>query len=441
MNTPPPSPTTPPASTHPFPTPAVEPPPGRWDWLRECPATWFLMLVWVTLFGWGLARSGGEWSIRRLLVGEAVRLSVLKDMGASIPSRVVSGQFQRVVTANHLHLNVLHLGLNLLGLYFLGRIVEEWYGAGQFLGAALLIGTGGNAVSAVVRVVLGRGELISVGGSTLVFGLIGLCAVVGMRTHTRYGQHLRQQMFLLLFINGVIGFLVPGVDNLNHAAGAAMGGLVGLADLWMFHRAGRTINRGIALVAALAVAASFGVQVQAARAEATRAELLRTLAQLQLSALQNRIQWDALRRNHQMLAAPDLGLNSLTEFQLYFIKRSTGLPRTLRFVGLTPRVRRALRDALRSALESDRIPWDGPDPEARRRLRELIARALFKNPTPEELVEVGELIQKIDRADQAQLEKRLAHLLGTDQVRVVERIEPRQRPAQGARPPDALTKP
>ena len=409
-------------------------PPGRWSWLTDCPATWFLMLVWLGLFGWGVTRSGGDWSARRVVVGEAVRLSVLKEMGASIPSRVVSGEFQRVVTANHLHLNMLHLGLNLLGLYFLGRIVEEWYGAGQFLGAALVIGASGNAISAVVRMVLGKGELISVGGSTLVFGLIGLCAVVGMRTRTRYGQQLRRQMFTLLILNGVIGFLVPGVDNLNHAAGAAMGGLVGLADLWMFHRAGRKLNRGIGLVAVLAIVVSFGFQDRAVRAEATQTELLRSIAQRQFETLQNRIRWETIRRSHQMLAAPDLGLDSLTEFQLYFIKRSTGLPRTLRFVGLTPRGRQALRNSLRSALQSDLIAWDGPDPEARRLLRELVARSLFKNPIPEELKEASELIRRIVQADQAQLENEAAKLLGTDQVRIVERIEPRLQPAENAKP-------
>ena len=85
--------------------------------------------------------------------------------------------------------------MNLFVMYQLGGLVESWYGPWQFLAVYVVIGCGGNLLSALVRHALGSDPRIaSGGGSTVVLGLVALCAVVGWRSRTRIGDYLRSQM-------------------------------------------------------------------------------------------------------------------------------------------------------------------------------------------------------------------------------------------------------
>ena len=50
-------------------------------------------------------------------------------------------------TATFVHYNLLHIGLNVIGLYALGRIVESWYGTGPLLTIYVLIAALGNTIA------------------------------------------------------------------------------------------------------------------------------------------------------------------------------------------------------------------------------------------------------------------------------------------------------
>ncbi len=85
------------------------------------------------------------------------------------------GQIWRLITCNFVHYSLIHITLNLLAMYQLGSMVEEWYGSYQFVFVYGLLGGLGNLVSAFIRIGVGANPQIhSGGGSVLIMGLVGM---------------------------------------------------------------------------------------------------------------------------------------------------------------------------------------------------------------------------------------------------------------------------
>jgi rhomboid protease GluP len=53
--------------------------------------------------------------------------------GGKINELILIGQVWRLITPVLLHGSILHLGMNMYGLYILGRGLEMYYGHGRFL--------------------------------------------------------------------------------------------------------------------------------------------------------------------------------------------------------------------------------------------------------------------------------------------------------------------
>ena len=147
---------------------------------------------------------------------------------------LAQGQVWRTLTSTFVHYGLLHLATNLFGMYQLGTLIEEWYGSWQTLALYVLIGTGGNALSALMRHEMGANPQVhSGGGSTVLLGFVALCAVVGWRARTRLGDFLRGQMVAILIYTALLGLVlplfnylvrVPSIDNWGHAGGVMLVG-------------------------------------------------------------------------------------------------------------------------------------------------------------------------------------------------------------------------
>ncbi|MEX0777879.1 MAG: rhomboid family intramembrane serine protease [Phycisphaeraceae bacterium] len=90
-------------------------------------------------------------------------------------------QVWRWVTYQFLHAHLLHLGLNMLGLYIFGPVMEKWWGGRRFLGFYLLCGMSGAwlfSVLAYLNVIsAGVGQPL-IGASGSVYGILMGCALV-----------------------------------------------------------------------------------------------------------------------------------------------------------------------------------------------------------------------------------------------------------------------
>jgi membrane associated rhomboid family serine protease len=179
---------------------------------------------------------------------------------------VAVGEYWRLWTVTLLHGNELHLFFNMYALYLSGRIVERWYGSLPFLVFYLACAAAGSIGSFVFG-----GNVPSVGASGAVFGLFGLLLSAGRIHHPvdRQSRALVGQLGMLILINLLFGFAVPGIDNAAHLGGLAAGLWLGalipptrvqtLASLWQ--RAGQAGAAHVAKVPLFAQVIALGVVV------------------------------------------------------------------------------------------------------------------------------------------------------------------------------------
>jgi rhomboid protease GluP len=145
---------------------------------------------------------------------------VLQRMGASLPLPDNLEEPWRFVTAVFLHASLMHIAFNMWVLMDIGPQVEELYGTGRFLFIYVVTGIGGYALSSA----FGK---FSVGGSGALLGLIGVMLAITVGRKSAGMQMLRSQLIRWLIYIGVLGLLMPGIDNYAHLGGLATGFLLG----------------------------------------------------------------------------------------------------------------------------------------------------------------------------------------------------------------------
>jgi membrane associated rhomboid family serine protease len=123
-----------------------------------------------------------------------------------------------LLTATFLHLNLLHLGANMLSLYFVGPALEGVLGRWRFVALYLVAGLGGSAA------VYAFGSGAVAGASGAIFGLLGACLVMVRKI----GLDL-QWLVAIIVLNFVFTFSVAGISRLGHLGGFITGALLGLA--------------------------------------------------------------------------------------------------------------------------------------------------------------------------------------------------------------------
>lgn len=170
--------------------------------------TWFLLgvivLVWLII---GVA--GGSTNPR-----------VLLTFGAMYAPFIANGDYWRLFTAMFLHIGILHLVVNSVGLLIFGRQVEQIYGSVRFTIIYVLAGLSGSVVSFLLS-----GIAVGAGASGAIFGVLAALAAFLVARRNVLGDYGRQSLtglLMLVAFNLVFGFIQPGIDNWAH-----MGGFVG----------------------------------------------------------------------------------------------------------------------------------------------------------------------------------------------------------------------
>jgi len=131
---------------------------------------------------------------------------------------IMQGQVWRIFTPMFLHGSILHIGFNMYALFYIGPMIERFYGRQRYLGLFILSGFGGNVISFMFS------PSQSLGSSTAIFGLLGAQGVLIYQNREIFGNIARRalsQVILIAVVNLIIG-LTPGIDNWGH-----IGGLIG----------------------------------------------------------------------------------------------------------------------------------------------------------------------------------------------------------------------
>ncbi|MBP7565639.1 MAG: rhomboid family intramembrane serine protease [Burkholderiaceae bacterium] len=139
------------------------------------------------------------------------------------------GEYWRLVTATVLHGGLMHLGLNMLGLWEAGRQVSRLYGNAQFL----LIYWGSALAGSALSLHFSAQRSVSVGASGAVFGVLGAwLAAHWLHRRSMPGRFSGQSLGSLVVFVGyalVQGLVNPGIDNAAHMGGLLAG--AGMAAL------------------------------------------------------------------------------------------------------------------------------------------------------------------------------------------------------------------
>jgi membrane associated rhomboid family serine protease len=156
---------------------------------------------------------------------------------------VADGDWWRLITASFLHYGPLHLGLNMLVLWFIGPPLEEYFGHGRYLLVYLVSGLAGSAGA-----LLWSPNALTVGASGAIFGIMGAALVLEARRIYVFGG----QALGLVVINLGIGFVIPGISIGGHIGGLIGGALCALA-FSSFRRSPALATLSMAAVGVLSV--------------------------------------------------------------------------------------------------------------------------------------------------------------------------------------------
>lgn len=245
--------------------------------LMERPYKFTIILLMTNLFVYMLMwqSSGMRFSLLGILGGP-----VLVAYGAKLNVLVHEGQWWRFVTPIFIHVNLLHLLVNMYGLWIIGPYVEKLYGGSKFVVFWVLTGIAGVVASYLTVVSPDRplgslGRFIfkiedepSAGASGALFGLVGVLFVFGIKFRHELPEGFKRAFGIgllpMIVLNLFIGYIGRGIiDNAAHLGGLAAG--AALALVVDYRRPGERSRVAIVWqvlrAAALAVVAVSFVQV------------------------------------------------------------------------------------------------------------------------------------------------------------------------------------
>ena len=178
--------------------------------------TRFLIVCNVIAYLWEISL-GGPGMISGFGNGAGMQ-RVLTD-GALYPALVLQdGQWWRIFTGAFLHGGLIHIGVNMMSLYFLGRFIEYALGSWRML----LVYMVSLIASGLGVVYLSAPDVPVVGASGAIFGLFGALFAIGFKLG-KPGMDLVRANIGILVLNLIITFTVPAIAWQAHVAGLLAG--------------------------------------------------------------------------------------------------------------------------------------------------------------------------------------------------------------------------
>jgi len=201
--------------------------PGFVQQLRHSPLTALVLLASiivgaVTLLGENLQAMSWLTFLQLRIVGEYIQFTPLADS-------LAAGQWWRLVTPMLIHFGILHLAMNGMWYWELGRRIEARQGSINLLGLTLLF----SLVSNYAQYVFGGPGLFG-GLSGVLYGLLGHCWIFQLLSpNPAYrlprGVLVMMLVWLLLCLSGLVSMIGFGeIANAAHVGGLVIGCLTGL---------------------------------------------------------------------------------------------------------------------------------------------------------------------------------------------------------------------
>jgi rhomboid protease GluP len=154
-------------------------------------------------------------------------------------------EWWRFVTPMFLHVNLLHLLVNMYSLWMVGPYVEKLYGSAKFVVFWVLTGIAGvvasyltvrpnMSVGPIARFIFKTADVPSAGASGALFGLVGVLFVFGIKFRRELPEGFRRAfgtgLLPMIMLNLFIGYAGRGfIDNAAHLGGFVAGAALALA--------------------------------------------------------------------------------------------------------------------------------------------------------------------------------------------------------------------
>ncbi len=139
--------------------------------------------------------------------------------GTLAPVQVLVGhQYYRIFTAAFLHGSIIHIGVNMLSLYWLGRFIEMALRPMRMLVVYFV----SLVISGFCVVYFSAPHTSTLGASGAIFGLFGALFAIGFKLGDR-GRDLVRANIGILILNLVWSFSFPGISWQAHIGGLIAG--------------------------------------------------------------------------------------------------------------------------------------------------------------------------------------------------------------------------
>jgi membrane associated rhomboid family serine protease len=161
---------------------------------------------------------------------------------------VAEGDWWRLITAAFLHYGPVHLGLNMLVLWFIGPSLEAYFGRWRYLLVYLVSGLAGSAGALILTP-----HAPTVGASGAIWGLMGAAVVLEARRINVLGGQAMGLLVLNLVFTFALGLGAGSISIGGHIGG----GIAGAAAAFALLTLRRTPTLGtlsVAAIGAIAVA-------------------------------------------------------------------------------------------------------------------------------------------------------------------------------------------
>ena len=193
--------------------------------LKTAPVTTLLLISFIGLF------------IMQVLSGVDANnpsTEALLKWGANALPYTMDNEPWRLASSAFLHIGLMHLLFNSFAMYFFGQIAEPMFGSAKFLALFLLAAIGGNLLNNHITwqgILDGTGQPgLSAGASGGIMGIGAALLIAALFKISVNGMVLNlKSLIIIMGINLVYGFAVPGIDNAGHIGGAVTGLVIALA--------------------------------------------------------------------------------------------------------------------------------------------------------------------------------------------------------------------
>jgi rhomboid protease GluP len=188
----------------------------------QTPVTDFLVVINILVFcaelGWKYKSGDNNFSFI--------------ELGGLAAPLVIAGEWWRIITANFLHMGILHLAMNMFALFYLGKFVEYRLGSLRYFIAYLLAGLGSMAFITYFDTRWISQPQITVGASGAIMGMLGTMGaihLIGWRQAKVISAARQFQAVILSVAFQLIFDLTNGHTSIvGHFSGLIIGFLVGL---------------------------------------------------------------------------------------------------------------------------------------------------------------------------------------------------------------------